>query len=136
MICRGLTSQLGLAVVAVLVFAVGAMGFGPFGPAGRAAAFQTAAFQTAAFETAALRAYVLAGGDRAAICGKAAEQRRCDHPACPACHLSGAAALPDTVPPPQPADLRLLADVAAPRESRIARQVRDPGRGLRAPPRV
>lgn len=82
-------------------------------------------------QAAELEAYAVAGYDVSDICGDL-ETGGGDH--CPACHLVGGAILPDPVSLLRDADLRLVAEVVAPRESRAAHRVRDPGLGLRAPP--
>lgn len=121
MICKGLTSQLGLAVVAVLLLALGAAAF---------------AHRIPSPQNAALDAYVLAGGDIATLCGKTGGGRKTGLTECPVCQMTGAAALPDPVSLAHDADLVVVVAVLASRESRAARPVRDPGRGLRAPPPV
>lgn len=82
---------------------------------------------------AQLEAYALAGYDLSDICGDIGATGG-DH--CPACHLVGGAVPPDPVRLVRDAELRFVAEVVAPRESRAADRVRDPGLGLRAPPRA
>ena len=84
----------------------------------------------------AQQSYVLAGGDLSGLCGDADGDGLPDHIDCPACHLTGNAPPPAAPPALQDAAPRLLATVTAPRESHALRMVRDPARGLRAPPLV
>lgn len=83
-------------------------------------------------QDARLEAVALAGFVAADLCG--------DLPAaahgtdCPVCHLVGAIPVPGADAAEIRAELRLLAVLSAPRESRAIRPVRDPALGLRAPP--
>lgn len=108
-----------LAVMVVLALALVATGFGHRMPSAGDLAQES---------------YILAGGDLAGLCGDADGNGLPDHIDCPACHLTGNALPPDAPPALRDAGLVLLATVTAPRESRAARPVRDPARGLRAPP--
>ena len=81
-----------------------------------------------------LQAFVLAGGDLGALCDDLGDTGGSSHPDCPACQIVGAADLPPATPALRDANLVFIAQVIAPRESRAVRGVRDPARGLRAPP--
>ena len=111
----------GLAVVLLLACSLLATGFAHRVPGVAQAAFQ---------------AYVLAGGGAADLCiaGTGTGGDRHGHDQCPVCHLTGSAVLPDATPGIRDADLTFLAHVVQPCESRALRMVRDPARGLRAPP--
>ncbi|MFV0333928.1 MAG: hypothetical protein ACK5JR_07655 [Tropicimonas sp.] len=81
-----------------------------------------------------IEAYVLAGGDISAICGGGGNDGEAGSRMCPACHVIGSAMLPDTPESLVEANHTFVATVVAPRESRAIRAVRDPARGMRAPP--
>ena len=80
----------------------------------------------------ALAAYALTGLSTADICGNGPDAKASRD--CPVCHLVGSGSLPEVALRAQEAELRLIAVVAAPRESRAVRPVLDPAHGLRAPP--
>lgn len=82
----------------------------------------------------AVAALAAAGIDISDFCGDEFDGAKPIH--CPACHLVAGAILPDPMPEMRDAELRLVAEVAAPRESRAIRMVLDPVRGLRGPPIV
>jgi len=109
----------GLTILLVLAFAMAASGV-----------WHGFALQT----DPAIRLYVLAGGDRADICGGADGGGTAGHGDCPACHIPGAPGVPGAPVTLQDACLILVAAVTAPRESRAVRPVLDPARGMRAPP--
>lgn len=119
--CVEISRLKGLAVVLLLACSMLATGFAHRVPAVAQAAFQ---------------AYVLAGGVAADLCiarTGAGGDRHAPDP-CPVCHLMGSAVLPDATPGIRDADLTFLAHMVLPCESRALRMVRDPARGLRAPP--
>lgn len=109
---------IGIALTLILAVATAALGF---------------AHKPPSATDQALTAYVLAGGDLSDLCADLDGDGWPDH-GCPACHLTGSALLPDSVEAARSAELRFVAQVISPRESRAARTVRDPARGLRAPP--
>ena len=78
-------------------------------------------------------AFLMAGGTLGDVCHDGGDDGAAKGD-CPACHLQAAMMLPDSTPSIRQADLVFVAKVVAPRESRAARRVRDPARGLRAPP--
>lgn len=80
-------------------------------------------------------AFLLAGGTLDDVCHDGGDDGKATGD-CPACHLQAAMMVPDATPSVRAADLVFVAKVVAPRESRAARMVRDPARGLRAPPVV
>ncbi|MCT8329306.1 hypothetical protein [Albidovulum sediminis] len=82
----------------------------------------------------ALQSFALAGGDIAAICGDADGDGRADHDGCPACHVAGAALLPDAARSPADADLRIGGPATAPCVIVASAGPIDPAHRLRAPP--
>ena len=82
----------------------------------------------------AVQAYVLAGGNLLDICGDLGSDGKATHRDCPACHIIGAAMLPDAPQSLIRVDYIYVATVIAPRESRAVRSVLDPAHGMRAPP--
>lgn len=106
-------------LVAVLLIALTAVGF---------------AHRMPTAQNISAEAYVLAGGSLADLCSDS--DGMIAGADCPACHLVGAAALPEPQPAIRDADLIFVAEVVAPRESRALSMVLDPARGLRAPPRT
>jgi len=78
-------------------------------------------------------AFLMAGGTLDDVCHDGGDDGIAKGD-CPACHLQAAMILPEALPSARAADLVFVAKVVAPRESRAARMVRDPARGLRAPP--
>lgn len=85
-------------------------------------------------DEAARAAFALASGDLDDVCGDPDAPGQTGHPDCPACHIVGTATVPPVSISLRDADLILVARVIAPRESRAARTVLDPARGMRAPP--
>lgn len=108
----------GIALTLILAVATAALGF---------------AHRPPSADDEAFAAYVLAGGDLADLCGDTDGDGLSDHD-CPACHLTASTLAPDPIETPRSAELRFVAQVVAPRESRAVRHVLDPARGLRAPP--
>ncbi len=106
----------GILLVVILAVSTAAIGF---------------AHRTPTMKDQAAAVLTLAGFDIADICGDSGGP---GHDDCPACHLTGGTILPDPGLALSDAGLRLVAELAAPRESRVVRTVRDPARGLRAPP--
>jgi hypothetical protein len=114
---NGLRS-LGFVVTTILALALIAVGFGHRMPSA---------------EDARVEAFVLAGGDLSDICGDIGDGSVAHRP-CPACQIVSAIALPENAGPVRPAELRLLAEVAAEEDPAAITFRRDPARGLRAPP--
>lgn len=79
-------------------------------------------------------AYMLAGGAVSDICGAPGNDGQAGGPHCPACQITGTAALPGAPQDIAEADHAFVMRVVAPRESRAIRTVLDPARGKRAPP--
>ncbi|WP_413874773.1 hypothetical protein [Albidovulum sp.] len=79
-------------------------------------------------------AFVLAGGDLAALCGSAHDDGQALRADCPACHLVKAFDLPRLASPCREAGLRLVAVVIPPREHPGPWRAPDPAHRLRAPP--
>lgn len=80
-------------------------------------------------------AFLMAGGTLADVCD-AGDDAGMAGGDCPACHLPAVVIVPAVDLPVLVAELAFVAKVVAPRQSRAARVVRDPGHGLRAPPLV
>ncbi len=80
-------------------------------------------------------AFLMAGGTLADVCDEGGDAGMAGGE-CPACHLPAVVMVPTVDLPVLVAELAFVAKVVAPRESRAARVVRDPGHGLRAPPLV
>jgi hypothetical protein len=80
-------------------------------------------------------AFLMAGGTLADVCDEGDDAGMAGGD-CPACHLPAVVMVPAVDLPVLVAELAFVAKVVAPRESRAARVVRDPGHGLRAPPLV
>lgn len=116
----GITHHRLLGIVACLILSVAlvAAGFGHRAPTGA---------------EPALDAFVLAGGDLSQICADTGGDAMAGED-CPACHLTATLLVPPHHATASMVDLRLVAQVDAPRESRALHRVRDPARGLRAPP--
>ncbi|HEY0275009.1 MAG TPA: hypothetical protein VGC31_02905 [Paenirhodobacter sp.] len=75
----------------------------------------------------------LSGYDVADICaGAQGDVHYGSH--CPACHIGDGADVPAPVALVMDAELRFVAKIVAPRESRALRTVLDPAHGVRAPP--
>ncbi len=108
---------LGVVLTAIVALALVAVGFGHRVPTAT---------------DAAIEAFQLAGGDLSDLCGD--ETQGSAHRDCPACHITSASLLPDPAETVRDAELRLLVEVIAPRQSRIVHAVRDPVRGMGAPP--
>lgn len=108
---------LGVSVVLLVVLAAAGLGFAHRVPSAQEARLQAAA---------------LAGFVAADLCGDLPDAAHGMD--CPVCHLVGAIPVPGADVAVARADLRLLAVLSAPRESRAIRPVRDPALGLRAPP--
>lgn len=110
----------GLVLLAALTLALLATGFGHRMPNA---------------EAAALEAYALATGLPVDLCGDFdGDAKGMAQADCPVCHIVAVATPPAADLALRDADLILIATVVAPRENRAARMVRDPARGLRAPP--
>lgn len=86
-------------------------------------------------EDAAKQMFLLAGGTLADVCQDGGDSGKAGGD-CPACHLPAVIMVPALAMPIRTAELAFVAKVVAPRASRAARVVRDPGHGLRAPPLV
>lgn len=86
-------------------------------------------------EEAAKLAFLMAGGSLADLCHDGGDDGQPGRD-CPACHLPAVVMVAALDVPVRVADLAFVAKVVAPRASRAARVVRDPGHGLRAPPLV
>lgn len=108
----------GLAVVLALTLALVATGF---------------AHHTPTADDAAKTAFLLAGGTAADLCDDMGDDLGGSGD-CPVCHLTATAVLPAADLPLLQAALEFERVVVAPRENRAARMVRDPARGMRAPP--
>ncbi|MFT3689097.1 hypothetical protein [Paenirhodobacter sp.] len=80
---------------------------------------------------ARLAAAELEGVSAADLCGDLSQPYHHD---CPACHLSGPVPVPGAAGAVWHAPLRLLAVLRFAGENETVRPVRDPARGLRAPP--
>ena len=86
-------------------------------------------------EDEAIAVAALSGKDVSDICaGQAGDIHVFTH--CFACHIGDAPDVPHPVALVIDAELRFVAKVVAPRESRAVRTIRDPAHGLRAPPTV
>lgn len=107
----------GIVLTAIVAIALVALGFGHRLPTA---------------SDAAVDAFMLAGGDLSDLCGDGTQGSA--HRDCPACHITSASLLPDPAETVRDAELRLLVEVIAPRQSRIVHAVRDPVRGMGAPP--
>ncbi len=79
-------------------------------------------------------AFVLAAGDPADICADGGDPGHPGHGECLACQLAGSPGASGPPLRPVAADLQVVLRVVPANESRVVRMVRDPGRGLRAPP--
>jgi hypothetical protein len=79
-------------------------------------------------------AFVLAAGDRADICSDGEDTGHRGHGDCLACQLVGAPAIPGSDARLVLSEMPVVLRVVPTRESRSIRKVRDPCRGLRAPP--
>ena len=82
----------------------------------------------------AIEAYILAGGDLSDICGDMGSDGNATHRDCPACHIAASAMVPDAPQSIAEVEYVHVATVVAPQQSRAIRTVRDPARGMRAPP--
>lgn len=115
-----LVSQLHrMVLLAVLTLALVATGF---------------AHRSPAADDQTLAAMAAFGATAADICGELGQTGGHADPLCQACQIVGAADLPTLAGDPMPAALVLLAEVAAPRESRRIPRVLDPARSPQGPP--
>jgi hypothetical protein len=83
----------------------------------------------------AVAAYALQGVALADLCGEDGKAMA-DGGGCPACHVAAGITLPSPLRLLRQAELRLVATVIAPRESRALRIALNPAHGSRAPPSV
>lgn len=79
-------------------------------------------------------AMAAAGATPADICGELGQTGRHADPLCQACQIASGADLPPRSGDLRPAPLLLVAEVAAPRESRRILRVLDPARSPQGPP--
>ncbi len=109
-----------IALTLALLFALAGIGF---------------AHRAPQLDDAGKLAFLMAGGTLADVCQDGGEDGQAGVE-CPACHLPSVVMVPVFDVPFVTAELAFVAKVVAPRTSRAARLVRDPGHGLRAPPVV
>jgi hypothetical protein len=109
-----------IALTLALLFALAGIGF---------------AHRAPQLDDAGKLAFLMAGGTLADVCDEGGDAGMAGGD-CPACHLPAVVMVPAVDLPVLVAELAFVAKVIAPRESRAARSVRDPGHGLRAPPLV